>query len=897
MSRISGYDQRSEAVLTDEITGEIYVVYVNREIRSSGWTVNSLTCAHVDVETGKLVDRWAFDYRGNTRAYGSLSDRAFLVHDGHFYFLYYSEEDELVHLRTDNDTVDRLTLTLPAHGPVPHYRIIGIYNDRLYFMVREEKDGEALFHQYTIFLDDFDWSKVTVMVQSFEIARVEYLLKDRMLYVLMERIVSQDWPYIYDFVLDGINMTTGARLSPRNLDIEVLGRYAEIRFDIDSEGNLHIVLENQDQILYKVSPTGEVLSTVDLQTLWGEDNESYRILDADVLVNRTDHVYVIGRSYPNHYSSGVLASFVLSSDYSKEILRHIINDGDPRFFYWGNLATMNGTGAVYVAWHSLVDDLTQVLFSHQIPLTPDLEPNATGFCVAEEPGAPEPVTLSIPIDNVGRAPCRSYWVDMAYSLNGSGPFERLIDRRIDTLLRSGTSNVFELSTAIPQGSHRLRVVVHDVSPYENNVLNNVFEAWFYVASNNPPTIEILTPLDGQVVKDLLVLSGITEDLETGGSLTTFITGPPPIVLSIEARGLWNHTIDIADVVSGEYVFSFRAYDGTDYSGYVLRRVRISRDIDRLRLDSLSPEGDVALLEGEEETLFFNASDPLSRPLDHRWRIGSGRWTEGGNYHHFRGETPGRFSLQVEVTNGITSLSHIWNITVVELIPPRIDGFSPDDPSVILGKRERIDLMIVVVNPHGLPYQVIWTLDGNVLEGSEVHSRSLSFESSGERVVSALLLCAMTSESVSWDVTVTNSVPTLESWTPLDLILSIEEVVEVVFEVLATDGDGDPLDYLWTVDGEGLPSNTSGIVVITLPCNNDAPYIVEVQVTDGEAWESLEWTIQPEPPISPTVNPESSIPWKTVGLSIAILIAVVCSMLFAIYHVRGRSRQGPDSGES
>jgi len=894
MSRISGVDQRSEAVLTDQVTDEVYVVYVNREIKTSDWTVNSLVCAKVDVESGQLVDRWAFDYLGNTHSYRSLTDRAYIVHDDVFYTLFYSEADERVHLRTNNDTMDRLTLALPTTYPVPHFRIIGIDDDHLYFMVLEEKNGESWYYQYSIDLDDYVWTKATVMVQSFETARVEYLLKDRVLYLLMERAVQASYPYIYDFVLDGINMSTGERMYPRKLEIEDINSYAEIRFDIDTDGDLHIILENNERFLHKVKPSGELLASTNLTRLWGEGNESYRIYEAEVRVNRTDHVYVIGRSRPNHNANGALVSFVLSSDYTNGILRHVIFDGDPRIFLHGGYTSVNRTGEVYVAWYTLIDDLVRVLFSHQIPLTPDLQPDGTGFHVDEEPSDPEPVTISIPIENVGRAQSRYHWVEISFALNGSHPFERLIDRRVDHILMPGESYLFDLSRALPKGSHRIRVSVYDVSPYENNKSNNVFEAWFYVSNNNLPTIEVLTPMDGQAVKDRLVISGITQDLETDGPLTTYITASSTIDLEIEGRGIWNRTIDTADLVSGEYVLSFRAYDGTDYSGYVLRRVTVSRDIDMLRLDSLFPTGDIELIEGEEMTIFYNVSDPLSRPLDHRWRMGSGDWLIGGSYHHFIADTPGRFSLQVEVSNSINSLSHEWNITVIELVPPYIEGFTPEETSLNLGKWKGLNLSIVVGNPHDLPYHVTWTLDGNVFDGNTVHSRHLSLGSSGVHSVSAILMSGIASDSVTWKINIMNSAPVLGSRRPTELVLSIKQETEVTFEVLATDADGDPLEYLWILNGDEILNSDSRTVTILLPCNNSSQYFVEVFVSDEDSGFTLSWTIQPDPHVTPTIPPEDPVRWKAIGLTFSIFIAAIVSLAYAFYYVRNRSGQDPAS---
>jgi hypothetical protein len=896
MCQWSGYNQYSEALITDEVTGDVYVVCMNRETQTYAPPDGIISCARFDPATGKLVNRWTIDYKGNPRRYASLTDRAYLVHDGQFYFLWYSMEDLRIHLWTNGVSEDLANWSFPSNRsnqPPPHYRIIGIHNERFYFMVREVRDDETWFYLYVVELHDFSWRRRVVMMVDFYVPRVEYLLQDGKVYVLMTRSLGGNgsgdpFSNSYDLMLDMINLTTGYRMYPRALEIGKSRYWDGVRFDMDSKGDLHI-LRGEEQELFKVSTSGEVLASVDLETLWGDANETYRLVDTDVLVNRTDCIYIIGRTYPNHYASGVLVCFVLPPDYSVDVLRHIISEDDPRLGYRHRQFGMNGTGSVFISWHSLVDDLSRVLFTHQIPLTPDLEPSTTGFRVIEVPGTPEPVTFLVQIDNVGRAPCVSHWVELSFLLNGSGRVEKLVDHRVDRLIGPGESYVFEFFTAIPQGSHILRVTIHDVSPYENNVDNNVMETWFYVANNNPPTVEVISPQDSSTIRGTLMLAGVTKDLETWGNVTTYVTGLPGISVEIEGRGFWNQTVDVTDVLSGEYILSFQAFDGADYSGVVYRRVRVSRDVDRLRLVSLHPHGDVTLIEGDEETFYLNASDPLARPLDHRWRIDAEKWRGGSSHFLFITRSPGRYVLSVEVTNGITSFSHRWNVTVLKLIPPSISGFFPRESSIFLGKRVEINLSLDIINPHEQPYTVIWTLNNEELSGNEVLTRSVSFVKAGHHIVTAHLLAATTTDIISWNIYVSNKPPTIESWRPSNLTLKIVKETHVEFEISVQDPDGDELTYQWTIadvpiSNQGLPSAR-----LLLSLNNGTVYAVQIWVSDGDERVTFNWTVQPEPPDRPAVS-SNDAPWYTARTAVLMLLVLLGIVASSVYYVRARLKR-------
>jgi hypothetical protein len=603
----------------------------------------------------------------------------------------------------------------------------------------------------------------------------------------------------------------------------------------------------------------------------------------DIQINKTDCVYVFGYYLPNHKANGVLCSFVTSPDYKHGFLRHVIVEGGISIGHNNKMIGINASGDFFIMWRASLDDLYRVFFSYQIPLTPDLSVNNTGFRIREVRGAREPINVSAMVKNVGRAVSRSHWIELSYSLEWSDAFEMIVDRRMEVVLEPNRTCNFEHAFALPQGNCLLRLRVHDVTPYENNVGNNVFNAWFFVSNNNPPTIQVYQPEDGSTLHDTLILSGVTEDLDIGGQVTTSVTGLPSITIEFNGAGSWNRTLDLGVVPSGVYILSFQAYDGRFFSEVVYRRVRVARDNDTLKLLSFHPRSDVTLIEGEEQLFFFNASDPLVYVLDYQWRIDSGLWIRGSSYYLFEAEVAGIYRLEVNVSNGFKWLSRVWNITVLELIPPSIGSYTPDRPSVTLVKREGVEFSIAVVNPHRQPYTIIWTLEGKVITGEDIHKRSFAFDMGGNHTLSVGLFTTLTQETVSWALTVTNEAPVIETWSPTNLTVVIEREGEVVFEVSAFDPDGDALFYNWSLGGDPLADQCSPSSRILLPCIERTPYTVEMRVCDGETTTVLQWMVRPEPVGPPSAS--DSVPWVMVAAVLLALVMAACLAVFSYRYIR------------
>ncbi len=886
MSPENGCDQWTEGILTDEVTGEVYIVYQNREPYSQNWSDDSIVCAHLNPDTGTLDDRWAFNYSEDS-SYVYLyfpRNRQYLVHDGHFYFLYFTNQDRRIHLRVDDMAEDKATWATDEF----QLTILGVENGNLLFLMNDwGRDTIVLF---TVSLSDFTTTRKDIMSYFFEVTGHKFLFRNRTVHALLWRQTRHGNDYSYDLMIDRYYVGLELRMGPTEVDLDTMDYWGTTHFDLDSEGYYHILYGDytgENQGLHKVSSSGDVVTSVEIGHLMDDIDVNFSESWLDVLVNRTDYVYIIGRFIPNHFGNGVLCSLIFSSEYNEEVERDIIYSGPFSLNTAHNHFGMNGTGAIFTVWYSIEDDLYRVFFSFQIPPTPDLELSPSGFSFLEVGGATEPIHVTALVRNIGRASSRSHWIDISYSLDGYEPFVNVLDLRMDVPLDINETHAFEPTMALPQGSLMLRVKIHNVTPYENNKANNVLLGWFFVSNNNPPTIRVDLPADGSTVQDNIVVSGSTQDVDIGGEVTTIITGLPTLTISFEGVGPWNRTVDLGDIPSGVYTLSFRAYDGQHFSEVIYRMVRVARADDRLRMASLYPIGDVTLIEGGEQAFFFNATDPLMNDLDYRWRMDYGTWKEGDSLFLFKAGEVGDFRLGVEVSNGFTNLSHEWNVTVIELIMPRIGEVNPAGPEITMRKREGLEFSVEIVNPHEQPYSIIWTLDGEVFPGNAVHTRSLVFALSGRHTLSARLFTSSTQEAVSWNISVPNQAPLVESWSPENSTVVIEQEQEMVFEVKVTDGDGDGLQYLWSNGDLRVPGQDSPSCIIVLSAASETAYSIRVAITDGEATTVHEWRVQPVLSEQTSEPPEDVPPWRTVSAGLLIFLVVLGAIGLSYLYIRSK----------
>ncbi len=419
----------------------------------------------------------------------------------------------------------------------------------------------------------------------------------------------------------------------------------------------------------------------------------------------------------------------------------------------------------------------------------------------------------------------------------------------------------------------VRVLIHEVVPFENFFDNNAYEVYVFINVNNPPSISVIGPENGTVVDDVLTVEGRTEDMDTGDELVNIIEGLPNQTFQVPRRGYWNRTIDLDDVLSGDYLLSIRAYDGNDYSQTIFRSIRVDHPEETLILSSYSPNDDPSLLVGEYAEFTVAVRDHFSRNVEYSWFIDGDKEGQSTPIYLFQSQVPGTFILRVEATNDRSIVTHGWVLSVREPIAPTIDSRSPDEKAIRVGLAQQVVFSFNIINPDGLDISIVWTRGEVELPQRDIMDYTLSFGSKGRWTVSAIVHSTRTDWIESWSVIVDNTPPRIIVMDPEPSIIITEGDV-VSFTVEAVDPDGDNLTYDWTALNYPVSSVNSSALQIEFKEIDSREIILILEVSDGAEHNSTWWTIVIEK------HSETDDDYNlTLAISIGVAAVLISSIVY------------------
>jgi hypothetical protein len=804
---------------------------------------------------------------------------SYIIFGGHLYTFYqdFSTRDKL-HLSLDGSTTDLLNLTLPFSSNV---RVLGSYEDDILLEVIYhdfQYEGFA-FALYSVNADTLNVTKRTMFIYSSSSLHSPTSLFRHGAYYWTQYVENtteadpslrfQTIMYIYDIESDE---TDGPIVLTKEPGDPQVNHYYP--YDVDTHGDIHI-LDPQHSKLSRFSPAGDLLGEVSIPPP-PYDGINYSVQWSDILINASDRVFLFGTlsSGFQWYYDNIITT-VIDREYQDVPTPRLLNPS-LQFVYYMGTPVINRTDTIFLIL-SCHDATTYYGLTYQIPLTPDLTVDPATYRLEETRGDPEPVKISFNVSNVGWAPSERFVASVLERANVSSDYSPIGVFSYDDALSRGEAAAFTMRTRLSHGAHWIKIVVHAVSPFENNRRNNALEVLAYVNVNTPPDLTVALPENGTVVGDMLLASGTASDFDGDAPLTIYVTGLPHPVPPAVGPGEWALETGLGVVPSGDYWLSFVAFDGMDFSPPVHRFVRIDRPGDSLSLQSFSPDGDVSLIVGEVAAFSIYVTERLSRPISYTWTLDGTTVASGSPQHVLEALHAGTHTLIVGASSALASLEHGWNISVRSLVAPTIAPVSPDH-SLMLGKRTEQTFEVAITNPDEVQYEVLWLSDGALLSRERETGCQVSYDRSGDHTVSALLRWGTGEAEVSWDVTVLNSPPRLVSWSP-DGNVTILEETDVELSVVAEDDDGDELDYRWEASGLAVGADGTGHLNLTCPYTPGVNRTVRVTASDGESTVSRTWTIvspsksEPPPTVPHSSNPDLAWPLLMLVVAVAIAVAV------------------------
>jgi hypothetical protein len=845
-------------LLTDEVDGSLYSVcfqYNNSGINSRP---DSLTVSKFDPIKRTFEDLLTREY------IKYLLDC--IVHDGRFYFLY--ERDDSVFMRTDDGSdVHVINYTDDSNawyfeGP----RFVAASDERIFILTYYrawERDitYRYFFHANIVEISSQDHSvrDNKILDLSENIIECKFTEKAGTVHLMLERLTGN----LSEIIQYGYALGAGTVIGSDDI-LSAADTY-EWSFVIDSAGDIHLAISNGTYDDYtgrlvKMSGTGELISTTPMPA---------SSLKAMMLVNETDHIYIIGPRMAMDTQETHLFTRIYENDHSLEpiVTRHNTNR-----WFWSAQCLIGANDELIMIWDEREGFHEFAYFTCQTPLAPDLEMLERTFTYREVKNDDEPVHISYQIRNGGNVSSEGWSVGIYVGDRTSDGFVHLSDQNYDVDLEPDSTVTINHSLKLPQGNNLLWLMISDVDPYENNRRNNELRTWIFVSRNNPPTLEVYEPIDDQVVDEHLVVSGYCDDVDIGDELTVIIEGLPEVV-HVNASGNWSITIDTRDLPSGDLVISVSCTDGTDLSRATRRHVRIDHVGDTLKIHSVLPAADVDLLLWEAVAFSVNASETFDRPISYTWTTPDGS-IKGAPVYIFEAVTLGAFTVTIIVSNGYTERRHTWEVLVREPVYPYISAAMPAEDTITMNKGDTVDLSIAVTDEDDQPHSILWTLKNEPMGYGDVTNITVAFDKGGEYSIAVHVISKVGVDTRHWSIEVINRPPKVSGLTPSEPSIDIERAQTMEFMINVSDPDGDLLTYLWTSTRIEIAPDDQDTTSIRLGYFESETYTITVEVTDGEDTVNAEWTIE----CTPAVQSEDSRIF-TIFLILAVMVVITAVGLY------------------
>ncbi len=803
------------------------------------------------------------------------------VVNGTPYFLIFNYTSNEVLLRFHNDThyvLLRDNVTSQNYNLV-HTRFVEESGDCLKILLIQSFGNPFPPYSYHFIIElltyDIDGNSTTKM----ELLRLNEFVNSAQSTV-RDGIVTVMWDLrrneIWNFSMFTHDLTSSVSRGPMRVYTEYnVSDYSDWSIEMDSSLDVHLFVRDYPCKLMRFSFDGHLEATTELMDRVQTDMAPYMMI-----INGSDVLYFF--CYEAFTYQIVL--FLIDNDYGPHSLLYRIRAS---FRYNSVLcAAVNSTDRVIFGWYQTYYARYRGYFSCQTPLTPDLMVDPASFDMVQREHSLESVDLRYTIRNYGRAASNGYRISLYHTSASGGVEVQLASFETRGHLEPGDGYDHVFSGAVPYGINRIRILVSEVRPLENNWTNNVFKTTILVSVNNPPRLVLEAPRDSATFREELVVSGITTDIDGPSNVSTRIWGISNREWIVPGPGGWNQTIDLSDVASGDYILLVQAFDGTDLSNREFRNLRVDHPLDSMTMDSSHPHGPVVILLGQAGTFMVNVTERFSRPLTYNWSIDG---TEvGGNTSLFKflSKDVGVERLYVHISNGLISLEHAWDITIHPPVAPSLARGAPED-AIRIDKGETVEFSLEVVNPDDQACSLFWMMNDEVIDDRPVPSFNWTFEASGVYHVVAVLLSRYEQGTMDWTIAVVNKPPEVTSSEPSNKTITITVDETISFAVSASDPDGDILSFRWSSPELDLSGLDSGSCEALCPCTGNGSYVVSVSITDGEDTISLEWTIVPLPETIPEDLPDNREPDVMVPL-LAILLTVGAVVGIHLWRTRKRS---------
>jgi predicted GH43/DUF377 family glycosyl hydrolase len=264
-----------------------------------------------------------------------------------------------------------------------------------------------------------------------------------------------------------------------------------------------------------------------------------------------------------------------------------------------------------------------------------------------------------------------------------------------------------------------------------------------------------------------------------------------------------------------------------------------------------------------------ATDPDGDAVSYRWTVRGQPRSETTSSLSVTAPAPGSLTVGVVVTGGGASVTHDWQVEFTDAAPTAT--FGPDGP--LSGSHSAsVEFSVNGSDADGDPLSYSWAVDGVAVTSALGPRFTLAGAAPGTHNISVSVLAGALSITHRWTLTSTNGAPDIASKSPSGAAGQNSAAAQS-FSLQATDADGDPLTYAWTLNG--APANVSGSTFALSPGLAPGSYAVAVTVSDGQGGAAATtWSFVVPAPTTGSASLGSGLLFVLVGLAAAAAVAFV-----------------------
>jgi hypothetical protein len=196
---------------------------------------------------------------------------------------------------------------------------------------------------------------------------------------------------------------------------------------------------------------------------------------------------------------------------------------------------------------------------------------------------------------------------------------------------------------------------------------------------------------------------------------------------------------------------------------------------------------------------------------------------------------GTKTVQVRVTDGLATASHVWTLSGINTAPVIVSYSPGQDLTVSMG--EALTVGVSAADADGDPLSFSWRLGSVPIAGTGPNA-TVNLLPEGPNDLVVTVSDGRGSTFFSFRITAVNYPPViLESNPSADFEMAHNAVRTVTVSV--SDREGDPITYSWTLGGQTLPSTSESATVGPLPRGT---HLLRLVVRDGRLQTERAWNI-------------------------------------------------------